>query len=776
MAHRTELAEIQTLDDGLRIVYLKGLITCGWALLVILPILAIRDVITALVGVAGASIVPFLIMRVVTISLVVVVLYGAKRWRSFQRRPLAVAWVLVSAMAVMVLWTIARLGGASSPVFGGLITVFAGWAYLFPAGWRQTTAIGSAIFVGYLVVIALGDGAAALRDPRTAAQCAMILGGVAIAAFANHAYTEGERGRLDALLTERKLAGLDPLTGCLNRRAIDERFRAEVGRAERFGGSLSCLMVDIDDFKRINDRFGHQAGDDTLRRTARVLLEAVGRDGVVGRWGGEEFFVVLPETSAGAAVVLANEIRRRLSLQIPAQGEAEVELTVSIGVSSTNDGGALTASRATVRSELVGRADSAMYLAKRSGKDQVVVAVQEVDPTRPPTAISVPAATPWLVPVEETDGRWLERVGLVGYDWLAALACALSLLYVPMDLLLGRFLGDERSMAVGVIGHLGIAGTLVACWYAVRHSHWLSQRIMPLHLVTAGATAVAASVISLHFGGVESPYFVGVMLFTLVFSFTIPGGAKWGAPLMALMTLSWPLTALVVASTPVSPVALLIRSTIILVLALICGFAHTNLHRVRRERALVRSRLSRLAMMDGLTGAQNRRGFVTRLDEELARAAQRDLELSLVVIDLDHLKQINDRHGHLRGDEALQLVAEVIRRNIRAIDLFGRLGGDEFALALPGTSLAGAEALARRLCDEIANSAVAVGDGMREPLSASFGVSSTRPGASTREELQQRADEALYVAKGAGRGLVALSDGTPRLAASQKAALRSPRS
>lgn len=764
MAKLTELSEIQTLDDGLRLVYLKGLITCCWALLLILPILAVRDVITALVGVTGASILPFLTMRVLTITLVAVVLYGANRWESFQRRPLEVAWIVVGSMAVMVLWTIARLGGAKSPVFAGLITVFAGWAFLFPAGWRQTVAIGLAILGGYALVVALGDGFAALLEPLTAAQSAMILGGVAIAGFANHAYTEGERGRIDALLSERKLAGLDPLTGCLNRRAIDERYRVEVGRSERFGSPLSCLMVDIDDFKGINDRHGHQAGDDALRRMARVLREAVGEDGIVGRWGGEEFFILLPDEDEQQAVATANEIRRRLSLQLTVESEASVHFTVSIGIASTIADG-------TVAKELVGRADVAMYLAKRAGKDQVVVSDESIA-TRPREATPTPAPAPtaWLAPIEEPDSRWLERMGLVGYGWLATLACGLSLLYVPMDFFLSAFHYDRGWVWEDVLGHLGIALTLAGCWFATRRSTWLQRRIMLLHLVTAAGTAFVASVISLRFGGSESPYFAGVMLFALVFSFTIPGGPRWGAPLMAVMTLSWPLTALTIGPTPANPVAVLIRSTIILVLALICGFAHANLHRIRRERAQVRARLSRLATMDGLTGAQNRRGFVARLDEELHRAQQRGLPLALVLVDLDNLKEINDAHGHLQGDRAIQAVAEIMRRKIRSIDLLGRLGGDEFALALPGTDLHGAAALAERLRAEVAGTPISLDTGATVTLSASFGVcgqngeSAGAPeGTAIREALQRRGDEALYLAKRSGRNRVAIWDTQPQL-------------
>ena len=150
-----------------------------------------------------------------------------------------------------------------------------------------------------------------------------------------------------------------------------------------------------------------------------------------------------------------------------------------------------------------------------------------------------------------------------------------------------------------------------------------------------------------------------------------------------------------------------------------------------------------------MTGAVNRRGFMDRLAQ--AQQHQQAL-LSLVMIDIDHFKRINDRHGHAAGDGVLREVAARLRRQMRGADLLGRLGGEEFALLLPATDLAGAQAQA-----ELARQAL-----RREPMAiagtvtASFGVAQW-DGSESAADWLHRADLALYQAKRRGRDQVSLS-------------------
>lgn len=166
-------------------------------------------------------------------------------------------------------------------------------------------------------------------------------------------------------------------------------------------------------------------------------------------------------------------------------------------------------------------------------------------------------------------------------------------------------------------------------------------------------------------------------------------------------------------------------------------------------RQRVRNTLDVLAMQDGLTGCLTHGAFHDRLGIEMARAARHHRPLSVVLVDLDHFKQVNDGFGHLAGDELLRTVGAVLREGLRVGDVAGRLGGDEFAVLLPDTSLDGAIALAQRRLEELSE----------HQISATFGVAqscaSTTPSpdscALDATRLLRRADEALYEAKKLGR-------------------------
>ncbi len=159
----------------------------------------------------------------------------------------------------------------------------------------------------------------------------------------------------------------------------------------------------------------------------------------------------------------------------------------------------------------------------------------------------------------------------------------------------------------------------------------------------------------------------------------------------------------------------------------------------------------RAAMVtDGLTGALTHAAFRERLDAEYRRARRYSRPLSLVMIDLDYFKSVNDQHGHLAGDSVLRAVAGVILRRVRREESVGRLGGEEFAVALPETPLQGARALARDLQRRIAD-ALNVVEGASITVTASLGVAELTEAMKTPEALIERCDKLLYEAKNAGR-------------------------
>lgn len=159
-----------------------------------------------------------------------------------------------------------------------------------------------------------------------------------------------------------ELSRRDALTGLTNRRWLDEVLRVEVERARRYETPLSVAMADLDHFKEINDSFGHAVGDQVLTATARVLEDAVRMTDVVGRYGGEEFLILLPNTELPQALMLAERMRAGLHLMPVTFRSAPV--TASFGAAQWVSGD----SAAT----LVGRADAALYEAKHTGRDKVV--------------------------------------------------------------------------------------------------------------------------------------------------------------------------------------------------------------------------------------------------------------------------------------------------------------------------------------------------------------------------------------------------------------------
>jgi diguanylate cyclase (GGDEF)-like protein len=189
--------------------------------------------------------------------------------------------------------------------------------------------------------------------------------------------------------------------------------------------------------------------------------------------------------------------------------------------------------------------------------------------------------------------------------------------------------------------------------------------------------------------------------------------------------------------------------------ALLCGHAAVALDNARLHRLVERQ-----ALVDGLTGLANRRRSESALDEEIVRASRLGSELTLVLIDIDHFKEVNDEHGHPAGDVVLKEVALVLDQSLREIDTAGRWGGEEFALILPGTDAPGGAQLADRIRRALERREIPIENGARISVTASFGVAGLRQ-AGSRERLLAAADEALYRAKRGGRNRVESADGQP---------------
>lgn len=175
----------------------------------------------------------------------------------------------------------------------------------------------------------------------------------------------GEVGELLEKLSH--LARRDPLTDLFNRRAFSERLHEEIARSQRFGEVFSLVMLDLDHFKRVNDTCGHPVGDEVLRQFAAALRDTIRAEDVAGRFGGEEFCLLLPQTAAADALALTERVRSRVAEIAVAAGDGVCRVTCSGGIAEWH--GALD------EQGLLRRADEALYQAKNSGRDRVVVAI-----------------------------------------------------------------------------------------------------------------------------------------------------------------------------------------------------------------------------------------------------------------------------------------------------------------------------------------------------------------------------------------------------------------
>jgi diguanylate cyclase (GGDEF)-like protein len=165
-----------------------------------------------------------------------------------------------------------------------------------------------------------------------------------------------------------RLAAIDGLTGLNNRRHFFSIAPVEFSRARRYGHPLSAMLLDIDHFKDFNDKFGHVIGDQVLQAVAKCCKESLRQTDVLGRYGGEEFVILLSETDRHVAQTVAERLRKKVSRTTVSTEKGDLSVTVSIGIAENNE---YTPDLET----LIARADQAMYVAKHKGRNQVATSI-----------------------------------------------------------------------------------------------------------------------------------------------------------------------------------------------------------------------------------------------------------------------------------------------------------------------------------------------------------------------------------------------------------------
>jgi diguanylate cyclase (GGDEF)-like protein len=348
----------------------------------------------------------------------------------------------------------------------------------------------------------------------------------------------------------------------------------------------------------------------------------------------------------------------------------------------------------------------------------------------------------------------------------SVVVCVLTAVLEPLDALWRLGKGwDPFSIEILLLRALIIA--VVGGSALISHKFsFVRRRVFWLHLLLPLFSALGFSLLSYTTGAEEGSTFIGMMFLLVVVSFTTPGGLRMGIPLVVLLTCAWPLTILTIKSISgesVDMVALMVRTSIIVTMGIVCLFLQGLFHRIRFEQASVQAHLEHTSNTDRLTGAANRRVFHARLQEEVASALRERAPLALVLFDLDHLKNINDSHGHLAGDAVLSKLSQAVLGEVRSIDVFARLGGDEFALILPGTHAEGARTLTSRIRKNLASAVVEVRRKTPVEISASMGIAVLDGEEGQPDELGKtlfdHADRAVYEVKQKGRGGVAIWSG-----------------
>ena len=300
------------------------------------------------------------------VFLITAVLGGLAMWRIASRRssPYLAALTIHMFFTGFTYVVFGFLGGPERPwLHTGMMFPLITMLFIVPVLTRLTLSVATAALV---LGASFGLHPSYLREPFVLNLFGMTFGIALLGTMMGHAFYELVRRNFVQRRELTRLAYVDSLTGVANRARFLALAEREVARAQRYARPLSLLVLDVDHFKRINDSFGHLAGDAALRELGRALSASVRASDLVGRLGGEEFGVVLPETDARAAGELAERLRTSAhGVSVPS-GDGPAAMSVTIGTSE------LSSATEGLR-ELLIRADRALYQGKRDGRDRIVV-------------------------------------------------------------------------------------------------------------------------------------------------------------------------------------------------------------------------------------------------------------------------------------------------------------------------------------------------------------------------------------------------------------------
>jgi diguanylate cyclase (GGDEF)-like protein len=591
--------------------------------------------------------------------------------------------------------------GLATVFFAPIVQVAAYLGLVLPRRWSR-----AAIVLLLLTVagVHLGNPVGTTRDVMT--MFGLVVAGWLVGVLCHSAH--GGAARI-ALMLSRS----DVLTGTLNRRGFFDQFDAEIAGARALREPMALLLIDLDDFKSVNDKLGHSAGDELLAWVGHAIPTVLPERAALGRLGGDEFGIVLPGIPRAAADGIAATIREVLASRIGA----------SIGVATSEDG-------ETTADDYLRVADAALYTCKNNEGVHIQSLVAGSTrgagaDTRRPAAVRIPSLTygqlraaggPPDRPAQGIHFGWLLRGGF----WVVAISGLMIFASIAVD---GAH--NDYGRIIIYLGAPWVLANLVLGWVNFGTAEVLGRRIVFARFAATMLVGFGISFAMLADGGISTPIVAGLYLKVLFDASVL---AKKEARETAIITVGWWLFAAILS--PHSELWAVPYQVTLFAVSYALGIVG------RRAFTDAISARLRLAHTDALTGLRNRPGFEQGAERAFTAAKAEGRPFAVVAFDLDDFKAVNDTHGHAAGDDLLQQVASITKEVLPSAYSVGRLGGDEFVAAVPAGSVEEAGALAIALTAKL------------QPLvGASIGCAVYPADGEELEMLLRSADHRSYSAK-----------------------------
>ncbi len=585
-----------------------------------------------------------------------------------------------------------------------------------------------------------------------------------------------------ALAQLRQLSIRDSLTGLYNRSHMQSLLEEEVRRQQRTGRPFSIAMLDIDFFKRVNDKFGHAVGDAVLREFAALGRAAFERQtDSLARWGGEEFLLLMPDTTQAQAYATMVRMRALVTSHDWSRQHKQLQVDFSAGVCEHREGVSLL--------QTMEAADQALYRAKAQGRSRIEPAMP-LSAGEPAASEAVRAAAMARKPMSVDDD--LSEMQAAGpHDSTGKWSTRSSARPLRESKWKIWLLGTDPEIREALPLCIVASGTYIAIMlFTIFHgiptgiySHKVAMFILPMDclgafvpyiLVRSGLSARwkdrglvvpqmiwALMLLVLCYGFVPDirPYELAMMCQVLVFGFVnlMPKQAMVvGMSVVSMLALMY-FALLVAGPAKFDPAREGLSVAVTIFIFMLLTYQSRNfalkreqLRQERRELVATTEQVNKLMRRDVLTGLYNRQHMQSLLESECDRHERSGFGLCVALLDLDHFKTINDEYGHQAGDEALGGFALAAKESLRDTDVIGRWGGEEFLVLLVDSQPSEQGLLAiERLREHVASRRFCIG-APTLVVTLSAGLTLRKSGESSAQ-LLERADRALYQAKEQGR-------------------------